>query len=51
MYGYPRIKDKFFELTEEKPQIIINNLVDSCDKWRNGVIQEDDITFLVIKVK
>ena len=51
MFDYPRVKDHFAEVAENNPEEIINKLVKSGDEWMGDSIQDDDITFLVIKVK
>ena len=51
MFEYERVKALFGENTKCPPEKIIANLVEAGDKWLDGKYQEDDITFLVIKVK
>jgi serine phosphatase RsbU (regulator of sigma subunit) len=51
MYGYERIERKFLEIADLSPDNIIAELIKSGDKWSNGREQDDDISFVVIKVK
>jgi ligand-binding sensor domain-containing protein/serine phosphatase RsbU (regulator of sigma subunit) len=51
MFDYPRVKKKFTSIIEDSPEKIIENLVKAADQWMNGSTQEDDITFVVIRVK
>ena len=51
MFDYSNVKKNFCELLNNKPGEIIEKLVLACDNWMNGVVQADDITILVIKVK
>jgi serine phosphatase RsbU (regulator of sigma subunit) len=51
MFDYERVKNCFLSSIQDKPNDIINNLVKTGDEWMNGTMQEDDITFTVIKVK
>ncbi|VAX27265.1 hypothetical protein MNBD_IGNAVI01-1126, partial [hydrothermal vent metagenome] len=51
MFGYERVKNKFRSIAEETPEEIINSLKNSASKWANGKDPDDDVTFVVIKVK
>jgi serine phosphatase RsbU (regulator of sigma subunit) len=51
MFDYVRVKNKFSELINLSPKEIIDNLVTEGDRWMNGTVQADDITFVVIKFK
>ena len=51
MYDYSRVKNTFNEIIENSPNTIIEKLVDAGDKWMNGRVQDDDITFVVIRIK
>jgi ligand-binding sensor domain-containing protein/serine phosphatase RsbU (regulator of sigma subunit) len=51
MYNYTRVKDRFNELAECKPEEIIQELVKSGDEWMGDALQADDISMVVIKVK
>ena len=51
MLGYERIKQAFCEVVNEKPFEILNHLSRFVDGWRNNFPLQDDLTFLVFKVK
>ena len=51
MFDYSRIKKHFTEIIENSPQIIIEKLVEAGDNWMNGGVQEDDISFVAIRMK
>jgi ligand-binding sensor domain-containing protein/serine phosphatase RsbU (regulator of sigma subunit) len=51
MFDYPRVKNHFTKIINDSPDTIIEKLVKAGDKWMNGTTQEDDITFVVIRVK
>jgi serine phosphatase RsbU (regulator of sigma subunit) len=51
MFDYPRVKKKFTSAVEDSPEKIIGKMVKAGDKWMNGTPQEDDISFVVIRVK
>jgi ligand-binding sensor domain-containing protein/serine phosphatase RsbU (regulator of sigma subunit) len=51
MFDYSRVKKHFNEIIENSPNTIIEKLVEAGDSWMNGRVQDDDITFVVIKVK
>jgi serine phosphatase RsbU (regulator of sigma subunit) len=48
---YGKATEIFGSIAELSPQIIIDRLCEEADKWRGDRFQEDDITFIVIKVK
>jgi serine phosphatase RsbU (regulator of sigma subunit) len=50
-YDYVRVKDEFKSAAEKSPYDIVEHLKTSASGWSNGVEPDDDITFLVIKVK
>ena len=50
-YGYGRVKDEFKSVAEKSPDYIVNYLKNSAANWVNGVEPDDDVTFVVIKVK
>ncbi len=50
MFDYSRVKDCFTKFAGESPDEIINQLVKAGDDWRNGATQDDDISFVVLKV-
>jgi ligand-binding sensor domain-containing protein/serine phosphatase RsbU (regulator of sigma subunit) len=49
MFDYSRVKTSFHEAISNKPDEIINKLVTAGDDWMNGRMQDDDITFVVIR--
>ncbi|UCF65214.1 MAG: SpoIIE family protein phosphatase, partial [bacterium] len=51
MFDYERLKTNFIENIEKSPQDIIENLIEAGDRWMNGRNQDDDITFVVIRIK
>ena len=51
MFDYPRVKKRYSAIIDDSPETIIKKLVKSGDRWMNGTTQEDDITFVVIRVK
>jgi serine phosphatase RsbU (regulator of sigma subunit) len=51
MLGMTRVKRIFREIGKESPGDIIASLNEAGERWSSGRIQEDDITFLVIKWK
>lgn len=51
MFDYTRVKKLFSEISCLPPKQIIEALVESGDKWMDGALQMDDISFVVLKVK
>jgi len=51
MYGYDRIKKEFQTVGEKPPENIVEQMKSSADEWLNELDPDDDITFVVIKVK
>ncbi|MFC2103105.1 two-component regulator propeller domain-containing protein [Bacteroidota bacterium] len=51
MYGYDRTKTEFHSVGEKRPEEIVNHLKNSASNWVNGKEPDDDVTFVVIKVK
>jgi ligand-binding sensor domain-containing protein/serine phosphatase RsbU (regulator of sigma subunit) len=51
MFGYSRVKEKFQDVVNNTPDDIIKDLVKSGEEWMGENIQQDDISFVVIKVK
>ena len=49
MFDYSRVKTSFNDVISNSPDEIINKLVTTGDDWMNGRIQDDDITFVVIR--
>ncbi len=51
LFDYSRVKGHFEKIVEDSPDTIIEKLVEAGDNWMNGRNQDDDITFVVIRVK
>ena len=51
MFDYSRIKENFISFINNSPQTIIEKLIEAGDNWMNGGTQEDDISFVAIRVK
>jgi len=51
MYDYARVKSTFERIGHNGAQQIIDDLVKEVDKWRNGNSPNDDVTFVILKVK
>ncbi len=50
-YGYPRIIEEFKSVVQKSSDEIVDHLKNSSSEWMNGVEPDDDVTFVVIKVK
>jgi serine phosphatase RsbU (regulator of sigma subunit) len=51
MYGYKRARNYFEEIAGETPENIISKLKTAGSEWVNDKDPDDDVTFVVIKVK
>lgn len=51
MFGYKRTRNLFEELSSESPEDIITQLKDAGSEWVNDNDPDDDVTFVVLKVK
>ena len=51
MLGYEKATNIFKQVANKPANIVIEKLLNSAEEWANGHPQEDDITFVVIKVK
>ncbi len=51
MFDYSRVKKSFSDIVEYSPDTIIEKLVEAGDNWMYGRQQDDDITFVVIRVR
>jgi len=51
MYDYERVKATFERVGHNNAQQIIDDLVDEVNEWRNGNSPNDDVTFVVLKMK
>ena len=48
---YGRAKEIFAEVGDQTPQSIIDHFTRASEAWAQGQPQEDDVTFVVLKVK
>jgi len=51
MFGYDRVKSTFGEVTDKEPEEIINHMKNIGSAWVDGGEPDDDVTFVVIKMK
>jgi serine phosphatase RsbU (regulator of sigma subunit) len=51
MLDYPRVKEIFKETAERSADEIVAHLNEAGERWSHGRPQDDDITFVVLKVK
>jgi serine phosphatase RsbU (regulator of sigma subunit)/ligand-binding sensor domain-containing protein len=51
IFGYKRARNSFEEVADKEPERIISYLKDSGSRWVNNLDPDDDVTFVVIKVK
>ena len=51
MYGYKRARNSFEEVAVQEPERIIEYLKNEGTRWSNNKDPDDDVTFVVIKVK
>ncbi len=51
MFDYARVQSTFAQIGQDAPDDIISRLVKEGDAWMDGVSQDDDITFMVIRRK
>ncbi|MBK7631162.1 MAG: SpoIIE family protein phosphatase [Ignavibacteriales bacterium] len=51
MFGYRRAKNSFEEVADKEPDKIIDYLKNAGSLWSNDKEPDDDVTFVVIKVK
>ncbi len=51
MYGYQRIRNGFEDVAEKEPAEIISFFTSEGTAWGNNSAPDDDVTFVVIKVK
>jgi serine phosphatase RsbU (regulator of sigma subunit)/ligand-binding sensor domain-containing protein len=51
LYGYRRARNMFEEVATREPEEIVDYLKEEGRNWTNDEIPEDDVTFVVIKVK
>jgi len=51
LFGFERIKKVFGEIKNESPKQVVHYLNEYIESWRNNFPLQDDLTFLVFKVK
>ena len=51
MFGYNRAKNSFEEAAEKEPEKIIEFLKNEGNRWTDSKDPDDDVTFVVIKLK
>jgi serine phosphatase RsbU (regulator of sigma subunit)/ligand-binding sensor domain-containing protein len=51
MFGYKRARNSFEEVAEKEPEKIIEHLKNEGNRWSNDKDPDDDVTFVVIKIK
>ncbi len=50
-YGYNRVKDEFKSVAEKSSDDIVSYFKNSAADWINGVEPDDDVTFVIIKIR
>src|SRR5262245_4336491 len=51
MLDYQKVHDTLLSVAHQSPQTIINSLVSVGDEWGGSRMQDDDVTFVVMKVR
>ena len=51
MLGEEQVKVLFEETAAHSPEEIIEHLKKAGEAWANGRAQQDDVTFVVVKIK
>jgi len=51
MYGYDRTKTDFYPVGDKEQEQIVNLLMNSASHRTNGKEPDDDLIFVVLKVK
>ena len=51
MFDYTRVKSVFKEAPKQPAEEIIAYLSSTAKKWRQGKEQQDDMTFVALKIK
>jgi serine phosphatase RsbU (regulator of sigma subunit) len=51
IYGYRRARNNFVEVANRKPDEIISYLRDKGNEWTDHQEPDDDVTFVVVKMK
>jgi serine phosphatase RsbU (regulator of sigma subunit) len=50
-FGYPRSAELFQQLVHEPPMVICEEMARGGDTWADGKPQDDDVSFVVLKVR
>ena len=50
-FGYRKVRNAFLEMSDSEPEDIISNLKEAGSDWVSDKDPDDDVTFVVIKVK
>ena len=50
-FGYPRVRQRFQELGGKAPEEVLAGLGDSARTWTGGKPPNDDVTFVVVRVR
>ena len=51
LFGYENVYSSFKEIADKEPEEIIKHLNEEAEKWRKDKELQDDVTFVVVKVK
>lgn len=51
MLGYTKTRNYFEEVAERGSEEIVDHLKNKCFEWNEGIENDDDVTFVVIKIK
>lgn len=51
MFSFEKVKEEFLKIAVQPPGEILSSLFSAAKSWRNSNPQDDDLTFIVIKVK
>ncbi len=51
MFGYKNVQNEFLKCGNETPELIIEYLKNKMKEWSSNRVPDDDVTFVVIKVK
>jgi serine phosphatase RsbU (regulator of sigma subunit) len=51
MFSYNRLKKELLKIADNDPQTIVNRLNETIEDWAGDIPPNDDITFVVIKIK
>jgi sigma-B regulation protein RsbU (phosphoserine phosphatase) len=51
MLDFQKVHDALLTVTPQAPQAIIDRLVQAGDEWGGSRAQDDDVTFVVVKVR